>query len=65
MSLETALELSRVGAHFAVKVFQGEDLNAFVSRVGKAFAQSRVIVPEATRQESRETYVVGLDRRPF
>jgi 23S rRNA U2552 (ribose-2'-O)-methylase RlmE/FtsJ len=48
-----------------VKVFQGEDFNAFVSRVAKAFANARVIVPEATRQESRETYVVGLDRRPF
>lgn len=65
MSLEMAVELSRAGAHFAVKVFQGEDFDAFAARVGRAFRTMRVVVPEATRQESREAYVVGLDRRAF
>jgi 23S rRNA (uridine2552-2'-O)-methyltransferase len=62
MSLEAALELSRPGANFVVKVFQGPDSELFASRVANAYRQSRVIKPEATRQESRETYVVGLDR---
>lgn len=65
MSLQAAVELSRPGANFAVKVFQGEDFELFVSRVRSSYVHSRTIVPEATRQESREAYVVGLDRRPF
>jgi 23S rRNA (uridine2552-2'-O)-methyltransferase len=65
MSLETAIDLSRPGANFAVKVFQGSDFNAFAARVARAYQQTRTIIPEATRQESREAYVVGLDRLPF
>ena len=65
MSLETAVELSRVGAHFAVKVFQGEDFDPFAARVARAYREMRVVVPEATRQESREAYVVGLHRLAF
>jgi 23S rRNA (uridine2552-2'-O)-methyltransferase len=65
MSLETAIELSRPGSNFTVKVFHGEDFDAFAARVRQAYRRKRVIVPEATRQESREVYVVGLDRLPF
>ena len=61
-SLDLARRLSRPGASFAVKVFQGEDLDAFVGRVRAAYRQARIVVPEATRQESRETYVCGLGR---
>jgi 23S rRNA (uridine2552-2'-O)-methyltransferase len=59
-SLAMARELSRPGASFAVKVFQGEDLDGFVARVKSAYRQARIVVPEATRQESRATYVCGL-----
>ena len=59
-SLTIARQLSRPGASFAVKVFQGEDFEAFVGRVGRAYRQARVVVPAATRRESRETYVCGL-----
>jgi 23S rRNA (uridine2552-2'-O)-methyltransferase len=61
-SLAIARQLSRPGAAFAVKVFQGEDFDAFVGRVRQAYRQARVVVPEATRQESRESYVCGLGR---
>ena len=59
-SLEVARELSRPGASFAVKVFRGEDLDGFVGRVKQAYREARLAVPEATRAESREAYVVGL-----
>jgi 23S rRNA (uridine2552-2'-O)-methyltransferase len=61
-SLSIARQLSRRGAHFAVKAFQGADFDAFVARVRAAYRQARVVVPEATRQESRESYVCGLGR---
>lgn len=58
-ALAAALALSRPGAHVAIKVFRGEDLDAFVDRVHRAYAEVRLVVPEATRSESREAYVVG------
>ena len=61
-SLVVAAELSRPGASFAVKLFRGEDFDGFVERVRRAYRQARVAVPEATRPESREAYVLGLDR---
>ncbi|HEV8637801.1 MAG TPA: RlmE family RNA methyltransferase [Chloroflexota bacterium] len=61
-SLEVAAELSRPGASFAVKLFRGEDFEAFVERVKRAYRQARVAVPEATRAESREAYVLGVGR---
>ena len=59
-SLGVARELSRPGGSFAVKVFRGDEFDAFVGRVRSAYRQARVVVPEATRAESREAYVVGL-----
>ncbi|HEY3081433.1 MAG TPA: RlmE family RNA methyltransferase [Chloroflexota bacterium] len=61
-SLEVAAELSRPGSSFAVKLFRGEDFDGFVERVGQAYRRARVAVPEATRSESREAYVLGLAR---
>jgi len=61
-SLEVAGELSRSGASFAVKLFRGEDFDAFVARVKGAYRRARVAVPEATRSESREAYVLGIER---
>jgi 23S rRNA (uridine2552-2'-O)-methyltransferase len=59
-SLEMARRLSRPGASFAVKVFQGGDLDGFLKQVRSRFKQARIVVPEATRQESREVYVTGM-----
>jgi 23S rRNA (uridine2552-2'-O)-methyltransferase len=59
-SLAVAAELARPGSTFAVKLFRGEDLDAFVARVKAAYRQAKLVVPEATRAESREAYVLGL-----
>jgi 23S rRNA (uridine2552-2'-O)-methyltransferase len=61
-SLDVAAELSRSGASFAVKLFRGGDFEAVVERVKRAYRQARVAVPEATRSESREAYVLGVGR---
>lgn len=63
-SLAAALRLLRNGGNFAVKAFRGEDFDAFVKRVRLAFAETRVIIPKATRAESREAFIVGIRRRP-
>lgn len=59
-SLEAAVELSRVGSRFVVKVFRGVDFDLFVDRVRRAYGRVQVAVPEATRAESREAYVIGV-----
>ena len=61
-SLKMALGLSRPGAGFAVKVFGGDELDPFARRLARAYRQMKIVVPEATRQESRETYVCGVHR---
>ena len=59
-SLRMAVALSKLGGNFAVKVFEGEDFHDFIVRVRARYKQTRVVIPEATRQESRERYVCGL-----
>lgn len=60
---ECALNLARgilkPGGAFVTKVFQGGDFDAFVAETRRHFASVRVSVPPATRQESREVFVVG------
>lgn len=61
-SLEAAGEVGRPGGSFCVKLFRGPDFDAFVGQLRTLYAQVRTVIPEATRQESREAYVVGLGR---
>ena len=62
-SLAVAERFLRPGGNFVVKVFMGEDFNAFVTRARQRFARVHVFQPEASRDESRERYVVGLGYR--
>jgi 23S rRNA (uridine2552-2'-O)-methyltransferase len=59
-ALQIARELLRPGGSFVTKVFRGSDFDAFVADVKRHFAQVRTVVPDATRKESRECFVVGL-----
>lgn len=63
-ALDLAIALVHPGGHFVAKVFMGGEFDAFFARVKGAFAEARVIRPEATRARSREVYVVGQRRRP-
>lgn len=63
IALAVAVRVLRPGGSFLCKVFQGDMLAAFRKDVARAFRSVRIHAPEASRKASRETYVVGLDRR--
>jgi 23S rRNA (uridine2552-2'-O)-methyltransferase len=63
-ALDIASGLLRPGGAFVTKVFRGPDFDGFVSDVKKRFAKVRVVVPEATRKESKEAFVVATGFRP-
>jgi 23S rRNA (uridine2552-2'-O)-methyltransferase len=58
-ALATALATLRPGGSFVVKVFRGEDFDRYLSAVRRHFKKVNVAIPEATRSESREAYVVA------
>jgi len=51
-------QLKSRGAFF-VKVFQGEEFVALLGEMKRSFATVKVIKPAASRDESRETYVLA------
>ncbi|MDR0554179.1 MAG: RlmE family RNA methyltransferase, partial [Treponema sp.] len=57
---ENALEK---GGSLAVKVFQGGDTAALLSRIRSLFRSAKSFKPRACRSESFEIYYVGLERR--
>ena len=65
-AFDVAEELLAPGGDFAVKVFQGEDLDAFREDVRPEFEYIRTVVPDASRDSSSEVYLVakGLNTAP-
>jgi 23S rRNA (uridine2552-2'-O)-methyltransferase len=63
-ALEVSVTRGRPGGHFVAKLFMGRDFEAFRTDVRKAYAEVKVVRPEATRGGSMEIYLVGLARRP-
>jgi 23S rRNA (uridine2552-2'-O)-methyltransferase len=59
LALEFALAWLKPGGDFAVKMFQGEGFDAFARQVGSHFGKSYVRKPKASRDRSREVFVVG------
>ena len=59
---QLAMDLLRPGGSLAIKVFDGEDAQAFVARVRAGFQKVKRLRPKATRKESREFFLVGLQR---
>jgi 23S rRNA (uridine2552-2'-O)-methyltransferase len=62
-SLAVAVALLRPGGAYVAKAFRGEDFDGFVREVRRHFARTEVTVPEATRSESKEAFVIGLGLR--
>jgi 23S rRNA (uridine2552-2'-O)-methyltransferase len=58
-ALQIARQLLRPGGHFAVKVFEGELFPGYLTEVRRSFASARAHSPAASRDESREIYVVA------
>jgi 23S rRNA (uridine2552-2'-O)-methyltransferase len=65
-AFDVAEELLAPGGDFAVKVFQGDDLDAFREDVREAFQYVRTVSPPASRDSSSEVYLVakGLTLSP-
>jgi len=65
-AFDVAEELLAPGGDFVVKVFQGEDLDAFREEVRAEFEYLRTVVPPASRDSSSEVYLVakGLNTAP-
>ncbi|NJK90154.1 MAG: RlmE family RNA methyltransferase [Myxococcales bacterium] len=55
--------VSNPDGKFAAKLFQGRDTDAFLEVVKKVFRTVKLIKPEATREGSREVFVVGETKR--
>jgi 23S rRNA (uridine2552-2'-O)-methyltransferase len=49
------------GGNFVAKMFSGDMSNGFVRRVGHMFYEVHVHRPRATREQSSEEYVIGLE----
>ena len=63
VALEAAGRLLAPGGAFVVKVFQGEGFEELVRACRGQFGTVRIRKPSASRAESREMYVVAVDRR--
>ena len=66
-AFDVAEELLAPGGDFVVKVFQGEDLDAFREDVREEFQYLRTVAPPASRDSSSEVYLVakGLNTAPI
>lgn len=53
-----AQRLLRHGGCFVAKVFEGEDLPQLLAQLRRHFAQVKPYHPQATRQESREVFLI-------
>jgi 23S rRNA (uridine2552-2'-O)-methyltransferase len=58
-ALEIARHVLRPGGHLVVKVFEGGDFPEFLQEVRRAFRSVKSTHPAASRQESRELFVVA------
>jgi len=59
LALDMATRNLASGGTFVAKVFQGEGYEDIVSVCRKAFTAVKIRKPAASRQESRETYIVA------
>ena len=59
LALALATRVLRPGGNFLCKVFQGPHADELRRDVARRFRTSRGHAPEASRKESRETYVVA------
>ncbi len=61
--LEIAREVLRPGGNLTMKVFEGELYPALLRDTGRMFREAKGFKPEASRDPSREIYIIGLGLR--
>ncbi|MBL8963248.1 MAG: RlmE family RNA methyltransferase [Phycisphaeraceae bacterium] len=62
--LEVLPALLRPGGHLAMKIFEGAEYPALVEQARGLFREARGFKPKASREVSRETYILGTSYRP-
>lgn len=55
--------LLRPGGHFVVKIFESPDAIALRRTLAPAFARLEIVTPAATREGSKEKYLVAMNRQ--
>ena len=60
-SLRIATSILRTGGNFFVKVFQGGTTNSFVKETRKYFRFVKLVKPKASRSQSAELYLLGIN----
>ncbi|MCB1153439.1 RlmE family RNA methyltransferase [bacterium] len=63
-ALATAEALLKPGGAFVAKLFYGPDAKALIERIGRHFASTQTIRPDATRKQSREVFILAQGFRP-
>lgn len=63
-ALELAKSVLRPGGTFVAKIFQGAEFEDARDAVRACFGKVRIVRPKATRDESYEVFLVGLDFDP-
>ena len=51
------------GGSFLAKYFRGSDENELVDEVKKRYKTFKIIKPKASRGESKEMYILGMDKK--
>jgi 23S rRNA (uridine2552-2'-O)-methyltransferase len=62
-ALEVALWALVPGGCFLAKLFHGSDFHRLLAQVKQHFAQTKVVRPEATRKQSKEIYILAMNRK--
>ncbi|MFZ9035923.1 MAG: 23S rRNA (uridine(2552)-2'-O)-methyltransferase RlmE [Francisellaceae bacterium] len=63
IALDFALKTLKKGGGFLAKVFQGEGFDSYVAKLKHHFGKVVIRKPAASRDRSREVYVIGFNRR--
>ncbi|MDK2921058.1 MAG: rRNA (uridine2552-2-O)-methyltransferase [Desulfonauticus sp.] len=62
-ALEVALNWLKKGGCFIVKIFAGPDVPEFLKETRKHFKSVKQVKPKSSRAESKEFFVVGLEKK--
>ncbi len=62
-ALDIAGQLLQPGGHFVAKIFQGEDFEAFITKVKQQYKTRKIFKPQSCRKDSKEIYVIGMGKK--
>ncbi|KAJ5102864.1 hypothetical protein N7532_003393 [Penicillium argentinense] len=63
-ALDFSSNVLRTGGHFVCKFYQGVEDKDLENRLKSLFQKVQRLKPESSRSESKESFFIGLDRKP-